>query len=398
MSFSEEKMLILKMLEEGKITSEQAAKLIEALEENTRPAGGDSGARQQKQPNFQDEVSKVRERIQQWKKEFKSSYSQKDFDRLLDEFSEKAEKLGKNLAATTVGVVDKVVDFVGSFVDTNVFNLFGSLPVEERSFEAPADEGMELEVEGVNGQIVVKKHLENKVVIKSRVRSTVNNADEILRFSSNGGNVSLKLNKYGNISVSQEVYLPAAKFKKIKLETTNGKIYVEDSLSESFEAATRNSHIDLMGVNSEKIAVSTKNARIQLSYVIGRDISIDTSNSLIDIKNLRAEKLKAVTTNGKISVENVQNYRDSQEVNLQLKTSNNSIKVNMNDMDNKGYKIKAQTVNGSVNLLIPEIIYHNINKQINGSFIEAETRDYSNYPERVNINAETINGYIEIVK
>jgi DUF4097 and DUF4098 domain-containing protein YvlB len=154
-----------------------------------------------------------------------------------------------------------------------------------------------------------------------------------------------------------------------------------------------------MGVISEKISASTKNAKVQLSYVLGKSIDINTSNSLIDIKNIKTENIKATTSNSRIFVENIQAYENCPLVSLMLKTSNGGIKVNMNDMDNRGYKVKSHTVNGSINLLIPELTYHNVNKQgLSGSFVEAETIGYNDNSERVYINAETNNGYIEIVK
>ena len=403
MSINEEKMFILKMLEEGKITSEEAARLIEALENGERQNNSDNSGKQ-KQKGFQEEAAEFKERMHQWKREWKKDSSkngngQNDFERMVDEFSAKAEKLGKNVAATTVGIVDKVIDFVGSFVDTNAFNIFGSYTAVDKTFEAQVIEGEDLYIEGINGHILVKKHLEDKIVIRTRVRSPQNNADNILMYADEGNAVSLKINKIGNISVSHEVFLPSVKFKNIRFETTNGKIYVEDAFSENFESITKNSHIDLMGVNSDRVVVDTKNGKIQISYLIGRNVEVNTSNSLIDIKNMKAENLKAVTTNGRIFVENAQNHEGLSEMNLHLKTTNGGIKVNMNDMDNKGYKVKARTTNGGINLLVPDIIYQNISKQFaGGNFIEAESRDYEGYPEKVYINAETLNGYIEIVK
>jgi DUF4097 and DUF4098 domain-containing protein YvlB len=390
------------MLEEGKITSEEAAKLLEALDSGSRQASSaGEGPKQQKQQqaNFNDEIYKMREKVNDWKKNFKNNYNQKDFDKMVDEFSVKAEKLGKNLASTTVGIVDRMIDFVGSVVDTNFFNVFGSYNAVEKSFEADAAEGMDIYIEGINGHILVKKHLENKIIVKTKVRSPQNNADDILVYNNTGSAVSLTLNKIGNISVTHEVYLPAIKLGKIKLETTNGKIYVEDSTSEFFDAVTKNSNIDLMGVSSDYVNVNTKNARIQISYVVCNNIDINTTNSIIDVKNIKAQNVKALTTNGRIQIENVQNYADSTEANLVLKTSNGGIKVNMNDMENRAYKIKATTTNGGINLLIPELIYHNVNKQMSGaSFVEAESNGYSNYSGKVNIAAETINGYIDVVK
>ncbi|MCX7842723.1 MAG: DUF4097 domain-containing protein [Clostridia bacterium] len=400
MSLSEEKKMILKMLEEGKINGDEAIKLLEALESGTRQNGAENTAKQQKAYDYHEEIFKLREKIGDWRKEFKNSYSHKDFDRMVDDFVAKAEKVGKNVAATTFGIVDKMVDFVASFVDTNAFNMFGSYKVIDRSFEAEAAEGMELFVEGLNGSIVVKKHLDKKIIVRSRVRSPLDNADEILEFREGENTAALSINKaISNISVSHEVLLPAIKLKNIRLETTNGRIYVEDSMSEVFNAVTKNSHIELMGVNSDKISVNTKNARIQISYVIGRDIEINTNNSIIDVKHVKAQSIKAITTNGRISVENVQSFGAGPEIAMELKTTNSGIRVNMNDMDSRGYKVRARTTNGGINLLIPEMSYSNTSTQGAGSnFVDAESSGYEGYAEKVSINAETNNGYIEIVK
>lgn len=403
MSYAEERMLILKMLEEGKISSEEAARLLEALESGQKQTSGQGTARQEKQSNyqasFQEEIRKTREKINEWRKDIRNNYNQKDFDRLVDEFSSKAEKLGKNLANTTFGIVDKLVEFVGSFVDTNAFNIFGNYPVAERKFEALASEGMDLDIEGINGPVFVKKHLENSIIIKTRVKSPQNNADDVLVFSDNGKAISLKLNNTGNISVTHEVFLPAVKYGNVRLVTSNAKVYVEDTLAGNFETITKNGNVELMGVNSDRIKVENKNAKIQVSYVLGKNIDINAINSIVDIKHIKTENVSVTTTNGRIQAENIQNFEDVAEINMRLKTTNGGIKVNMNDMDNRGYKIKAQTRNGGINLLIPEITYHNINKRGPvGSFVEAESKGYDSCPGKVDIIAETESGYIEIVK
>jgi len=396
---SEEKILILKMLEEGKINSEEAARLIEAIEPADRNAQGNPNARQQKKVNFGDEVSKVKDRLNDWKKDFKNNYNQKDFDRTIEEFSARAEKVGRTLATTTIGIADKVVDFVSSFVDTNAFNVFGKYKAVEKSFEAgDITEGMTLEVQGVNGNILVKKHMDNKVIINSIVRSPQDNADELLVFSQEDGNISLKSTKDENISVSHEIFVPAIKFNKIRLNTKNGKVYVEDSIAEVFEAQTSNSNIELMGVNSDKINVTTRNGKVQFGYIIGKDIDISTVNSVIDIKHIKTQNLNTATKNGRILIENVHNYKECSEINMNLKTNQAGIKVNMNDMEKRGYKIKAQTTNADINLLIPDITYKNISKQLSNSFVEAESSGYEDLEQKVNIVADTRNGNIEIVK
>lgn len=399
MSISEEKLLILKMLEEGKITSAEAAKLIEAIDGSTKQSTGDNFTKQQKQPNFQDEIYKMRDKVHEWKTEFKSNYKQKDFDRTMDDFSAKAEKLGKNVANTTFGIVDKLVDFVGSFVETNSFNFFGSFPTIEKTYESIATEGMDINIEAINNYISVKKHLDNKIIIKSKIRGPQQNTENAIDYSDTGNAISLKLNKMSNLSVSHEILLPAMMFNNIRFESSNGKIYAEDSQANTFEAITKNGHIELMGVNSEKINLTTKNSRVQINYVIGKDIEITTSNGAIDIKHIKANTIKGTTMNGRIFVENVQKHENGEEIALNMKTANGGIKINMDDTDSKAYKISAKTTNGGINLLIPDLVYNNINKQGTvGSFAEAESNNYSTSIEKVNIIAETSNGFIEVVK
>ena len=416
MSLSEERVMILKMLQEGRINTDEAAKLLEALDSSQKQASGNGGrseqsaagnaneAREQRQrarQNYYDEIARFRERINDWRKDFSKNYNQKDFDKMVDDFSTKAEKVGKEVASATFGVVDKVVDFVGSFVDTGTFNVFGSYSPVEKTYEADAAEGMNLDLKATNGPITVKKHSENKILIKARIRTPRVNTDDVLVFTNDSGTVSLKPanNDSYNLSVSYEIFVPAVKFNKLTLETKNSKIYVEDTLSEEFKSITRNAAIDLTGVNSTKIAVETKNAKVVTNYLIGKDIDINTKNSMIDIKNIKAERLGVYTTNGKVLLETLQAYNDANEVNLILRTRNADIKVNLNDPESNGYKVSARTGNGGINLLIPGLLYrnlHNIYESCRQA--EAETENYGSAARKVNINAETQNGYIEVIK
>lgn len=403
MSFNEEKMLILKMLQEGKISSEEAAKLLEALDGAQKQSSADSSAGRQQRPqaNYYDEIAKVKERISEWKRDFSKNYNQKDFDRMVDDFSAKAEKVGKNVASATFGIVDKIADFVGSVVDTGSFGIFGGYAVVEKTFEAAVQEGMNFELEGANGQIVVKKHQEENIIIKAKVRSPQNNAEGLLLFNNSENTVSLKLAKSEGlpISVSYEVFVPAVRFNKLRLETRNGKIVLEDTTANEFECITKNAAIDLMGITCDRVTADTKNAKITLNYVIGKDISLDTKNALVDVKNLKAGKLAAFTTNGRIIIENVQNYENIPETVMELRTKNGEIKTNMNDMEGRAYRIKARTTNGGINLLVPGLLYRNSPGQ--GSSwknVDAETEGFDNASQKVTIYAETCNGYIEVVK
>lgn len=395
MSLNDEKMLILKMLEEGKITSEEAARLIEALDNNQKDTTGQNSSKQQNQSDPQQDNSG----FDNWKKDFKSKNNTRDFDRIMEDFSQKAEKLGRNVAETTFGLVDKMTDFVGSFVDTNSFRYFGNLDSVDKSFSVEASEGMTLNVEAINGQVVIKKASDNKIVINSKIRSKLSNAIDSLSFESSTDTISIRLNNPVNMSVAHEIFLPAAKLKEIRISTTNAKIYVEDSIADSLQATTKNGQIELMGVKCSKISLSTKNAKVLASYVTAGEMEASTSNSPIDLKHIKIENLKALTTNGRITIEDAQNNDSSAEMGMFIKSTNGRIKINTNDSESRGYKIKALTTHGHINLLIPDMLYKNIGRQgFGGSSIETESTGFDNFAKKVLISAETSNSYIEIGK
>lgn len=399
MSYSEEKVKVLNMVKEGKLTAEEAIKLLEALDENEAKGDYQQSSAKQKQNEYTDEINKMKDRLHGWKKEFKDNFNQKDFDKAVEEITVKAEKIGKNVASATLGVTDRILDYVESFVGTNVFNAFGALNVIEKTYEAPVIEGDSLDLQALNGNIIVKKHLDSTIVIKARVRSANNDIDALQTFSSIDGHTSLKQNHISNMSVSLEVFIPQLKFSSIKLSAANGKIYVEDAMGEKLEVSTTNGHIDLMGVTSDKMSLRSRNGKINASYVIAKDIEMLTTNAPVDIKHVKAGKLKAETKNGRIGIENVQNIEGVDEVQVELKTTNSPVKINFNDMEPRGYKIKGRTTNGNINVLIPQLTYHNVNRAgIGGSFVEAESLNYSSMLEKVFISAESSNGSIEIAQ
>jgi DUF4097 and DUF4098 domain-containing protein YvlB len=401
--YSDEKLLILKMLEEGKITSEEAVKLLEALDsEASYEKDKGSSKYSSKSKSFQDDLNKFRDRVNDWKTQFKNGSSQKDFDKTIDEFSQKAEKLGKNLAHTTFGIVDKVIDFVGSFVETNSFNMFSTYKPLEKNYETSVFDGMDLKVLGINGHIILKKQLiDDKITINTKIKAPDTVNDNLVMYQQTEKGLSIELNNDNNlnISISHEIIVPSKRFNKIILETSNARIYVEDSVSEVFECTTRNSHIDIMGVNSSIINLTTKNAKVQVNYVAGKILAVNTTNSPIDIKHVKVEQITANTTNSKIYLENIQNFENCQQLDIALQTTNAGIKVNMTDMDNRGYKINAQTSLNGINLLIPDISYSNITKGENNKHnVEANSNNYETYERKVSVTAKTDNGYIEIIK
>lgn len=402
MSSSEERMLILNMLKEGKITTEEAARLLEALDgaaDKSAP-DGKQGKSAKGGPDYYDEVAKLKERINQWKEEFNKNYKAEDLEKTINDFAKKAEKVARDVAAATFGAIDKAIDYVGGVIDTGSLNFFGAYPSAERTFEAEAADGKDIEMEGVNGQIIVKKHQEDKIKIKTTVRSPKNNPDTFVRFKDEPSCVSIRLLDPGYSSVSHEVLLPPVKYGKVSLTTKNSKISVEDTTAREFSSITKNAAVELTGVTGDSILVDTRNAKATLKYVSGKDVSIRTENAEIEVNDIKTSALKASTANGRIAVDNVLPAEGAEALtSIDLKTKLGNIRLNMNDTGNAAYRVKAQTTNGGISLLVPKMKYTSTIKQTDGGRqIEAESEDYDSNPQKVDVYAETINGNIEIIK
>ena len=50
---------------------------------------------QYKRSNLQDELNRMKENMNRWGQDLKSKYNQKDFDQSVEEFAQKAEKVGE---------------------------------------------------------------------------------------------------------------------------------------------------------------------------------------------------------------------------------------------------------------------------------------------------------------
>ena len=70
----------------------------------------------------------------------------------------------------------------------------------------------------------------------------------------------------------------------------------------------------------------------------------------------------------------------------------------MNDSEDKGYKIKAQTTFGDINLLIPNLLYRNAMRADRMSKQAEAEQKIASAVQKVNVSAETTNGYIEVIK
>lgn len=400
----EEKMMILSMLEEGKITAEDAIKLMEALEDMEIPKNHNKN-NEETYDDSQEEKS-----------------SKPIFNTLGD--------IGSDISNVLSSMFDGLKDVGNSFIFRNNYETITTdlnLDISDMNFP-------KLDLKAVNGSILLKPTVNNILFIKvtCQYKKGLFSPDEpYFDFSANENIITFNPKYNSNISIKLDVSLPRKHYDEIILNSSNGKIDIQELNTNILKCITTNSSINIVNLNSKEIDLTTKNGKIQCKDISSDIIKTITTNSSIFLTDLRSLEMEAKTANGKIIVNNIDGEKiilktsnaliETENINcdiIHLITSNGKIICNDIDM-NRAKEVRLMTSNGSINskvygtnkdsyfdletsmgnisLEIPNLVYK-INNQANLGFkkIVAHSAYFDEDEDNVKLIASTSNGSINI--
>ncbi|ADC49148.1 hypothetical protein BpOF4_05430 [Alkalihalophilus pseudofirmus OF4] len=301
----EERKMILKMIEDGKITAEEGIKLLEAMDTKAEPEPRRAEPASLSTDVNWDEGEEYKKRNRQ------STSAENRFASFIDT------------------ALQKIKDFD---LDFN----FGSSVVVDHIFQhrdlAPANVDISLE----NGSITFVPWEEPDVRIECQARVyRVKDSEEARRvflqeatFRVNEQKV-LFHTKVKSIKVQATVYVPKTTFEHLKLYTFNGQIKGEQIHVDTFDVNTLNGAISFKSIKAKKIMAETVNGAIELEH---------QESDLVDVKTVNG----SITLSGK-----------AQDVDAE--TVNGGITYKLDALNESGYAdLKATT--GSIHLYVPEDI------------------------------------------
>ena len=401
----EEKMMILSMLEEGKITSEEAIKLMEALEDMETSKNNNDFTNQKNENDFREE-----------------KFGIPIFNTLEDIGSD----IGNALSNMLNGLKDVGSPFGFRY---NYDTITTDLDMDISHIENPS-----LDLRAINGSIVLRSSSENQILIKAvcqykngllsdnepyfdfyidgnkiifspKYNSNISikldvslpdkNYDEIVLNSTNG-KIDLdrvNLNILDCITTNSSINIAEVKAKEVNLTSKNGKIQCKDINSNILKASTTNSGIFLTDIRSDEIDVKTANSRINVDDIDSKSIVCKTSNGSIEAKDITSEIIYLTTSNNRITCDDI--YMDNIK-DIKLITSNGSISSNIDNLNREAY-FDLETSMGNITLDLPNLVYQ-INKQANLGLkkIVAHTVNFNENNNDLNFVATTSNGSIKI--
>jgi DUF4097 and DUF4098 domain-containing protein YvlB len=208
----------------------------------------------------------------------------------------------------------------------------------------------------------------------SQAEQRLQDIDILFTDSVNGDTQTLDLDfevpndQWNNYAVTVLVKVPENVELELNLDTSNGRITLENIIATEIALETSNGAIELNDVNADILSGSTSNGRIQ-GRVDGREVELETSNGSIDL-----------TLPG------------TQTGSYELSTSNGSIDLNVPTGNDMGYSVNLRAGLGSVDLNLDDLDYsvdENRHKV-------AETEGFDARDIQITIDADTSIGSIDI--
>ncbi|MDD3749538.1 MAG: DUF4097 family beta strand repeat-containing protein [Firmicutes bacterium] len=397
----EEIMMILGMLEEGKITSDQAALLIEAVVETVGLYDLEEPL-----PSFKDDAKNAGECHHHESAEKPGGEGVKGVaDKLsgLADVVDRAalERLVERIRDTLEGAVKSTDQFMGriqrevmSRKRTNgssdwVLSLSTNVEkVVDGSFQGEDGKKIDVKLSTWNGRINVEPWDEpgfrvtvTADAVLGRERETPSEADstmldDVFEYDVAGDSLKVKLHdsRAAVRGASLNVKLPRRFVYDMDLETQNG-------------------HVSVGELECRMVKVETSNGRIELDNTYAVISELETSNGRIVLTGV-TKRLSARTSNGPIRIVPKKIEGDSL---YELATSNGSIEVQVADADQVGYHIDAKTGLGRIVIDLPNVAYQVTDKGYVRGEVVTETSGFSEKSDRLTIKARTSNGKIRII-
>lgn len=420
MTVQEERMHILRMLEEGKITADQAAALLEALgDEGSRTPGGArehagagakaSTAARELGAKGQELASQVREAIRA---------AMRSVPHVADELRENWHEVRHDIQQALREIKREIKEELGRgpLVDmSGLAELFQNLRGVTKWPAHESEEVLTGELSGEaprvrlttkNGSISMRGWEEPgyKVVLKKRVYvEDESEAQELARSAvsaaASSDSLEVAVHESSKISVSIEAWLP--KDRRLALEATS-----------------QNGAVALEGVDLLEGSLSTTNGAVRVKEASARRLRLNTVNGAISADESSVESLEASTTNGGV-------IWSGGAKEAKLSSVNGGLRVEAGFPGSWGpvaaTRYKLECVNGSMRIAVPGDPAVGVKLEARGRRIDlggaedafeleresgggpgssrrmtGATRGFESAPKQVFIEATTLNGTVRV--
>ncbi|OGO76811.1 MAG: hypothetical protein A2Y23_09050 [Clostridiales bacterium GWB2_37_7] len=391
----EEKMLILKMLQEGKISAEEAHKLLEAVGKTSTSFETDARKNEkkfeEKMQELQQKANKVAEKLGSTLNTSAEKFSSNS-EKFGDDFAKRMESFGNDIADSAVKFTDRLVNYLGNFIDVG-----NDKYQYKNNYQYSLADNAEISVDTCNFAVIVSPTGESNLTLNLYINTSIPNLaiEEYFKVSQTDNSLSFKTQFPSRTWGKIEIFVPKH-LSNLKILTTNGKCELIDITVDNIESNTSNGKICLTNCQSKTIGAITSNGKIITSGTTAAFADLSTSNGKIEIESCKFDKLDAKTSNGSIILDGIYKM-SSAEGNYNLRTSNGKISIELNNSETSGCMIDATTSLGSISVDLPQLNYFVDKKSFSmQSTAQIKSANFDSLSDKIIIHAHTSNSSIVV--
>ncbi len=430
-----EKMKILKMLEEGKITADEASRLLESVSFGGTSAGA-TATQTRPEPTVNRDNPQTQSHIntsQSYEKRdyntdqnrtqsnsqnnyqtnnqnggSTSSFSFDDFaddlgrkfEAFARDFEPKFQKFTEKVAEKTAMVADKISKSMQPTEPSPTRqegrsqaggSAFSARNKQEKTIELKVSPGNnELIISCLNAPVMLKGYNGDK--ISATVMCVPKHDRARIDFSVLGSKYFLDYDDDDFEKVAVDAFIPETLFNSINVSNYNGSINISTLSSGFITAYGSNGNVDINNIHAKNIKVECENGKeMRLDGIYCENAHIENYNGNLTANRMDVSNLKMTCFNGYFNM-NVSQFDRYNDYSWILETSNQKLNVNLPTLPDVGYYIKAKTSLGNVKLGLTGMNYI----ANNPGMVEAKSIEFDTAQRKVRISMETSNASLVV--
>ena len=445
-----EKMRILKMLQDGAITADEAARLLEASDAGASSAPGQGAGSSYSQSTYSAEASRpspdqgqgngarpsggFTSHSTEGPRPYGSQSSgqsgprpsgegftedlTRKFEVLMKDLEPKLQRFTEVVAEKTAQAADKLSKTFATTGEPGAYRPSGGAsrpapgagpsprPQEhpkaksaasgmgkgyEKNIELRVNPGYnELVIAGMNAPVLLKGYNGDKISAKLLCVPKRNNPR--IELSVLGSKYFLDYDEDDFEKVAIDAFIPESLFKNISVTNYNGDVNLSTLEAGFISLYASNGSVELSGLSAENIKVECENGReMRIDTICAENAMLENFNGNISATNIDVANLKISSFNGAMNL-HITEFKRYADYTWVVETSNHKLNVNLPTLTDVGYYIKAKTSLGNVKVGLTGLNYL-FNSP---GMIEAQTIEFDRLPKKVRISLETSNASLTV--
>lgn len=410
-----EKMKILKMLEDGKISAADAARLLESSggssaapsdsRYNSAPsAGPDMNQRYYQNQNHYQNQNQNDYRNQSYQNANQGPKQSATFESFADDLGRKFEtfvrdmepriqKFSNVVAEKTAVAADKISKSMTSPPSPRRSEPYATAPMgnrQERNFEIKVSEGFnELNIRGFNGQVLLRGYNGDK--ISAKILFTPRRGGFAPELMSLGNKYFLNYEDDDFEMVAIDAFIPEFMFNNIAISVFRGSLTVSNLSADFVQLDSTDGNVDVSGIRAKNFKLDSNNGSVRLASIISEKSMVEVFNGNLETFDTDMAQLKLNAYNGSV-VMNIREFKNYSDYIWSVESSNGKMTLNLPSSYSLGYHIKAYASLGQLRVGLIGLSY----MQNDRSAIEAKSIDYDRAETKVKLSLETSNASLTV--